>query len=50
MLNDFEQNLIINEQDLPRSINKFVNDFEDSDVIQLDSEFNCQQLRRLRNQ
>ena len=39
MLNDFEENLIINEQNLPRSINEFVNDFEDSDVIQLESEF-----------
>jgi len=38
MLNDFEANLIINEHDLPRSINEFVDDFEDSDVIHLETE------------
>ena len=39
MLNDFEENLIINEPNPPRSINEIVNDFEDSDVIQLESEY-----------
>ena len=39
MLNDFEEHLIINEPNPPRSINEIVNDFEDSDVIQLESEY-----------
>ena len=39
MQNDFEDNLIINEQNLPRSINVILKEFEDPDVVQLKTEF-----------
>ena len=39
MLNDFEENLIINEKNLPRSINAIFKEFEDTDVIQVETEF-----------
>ena len=39
MLNDFEDNLFINEKNLPRSINVIVKEFEDSDVVQPETEF-----------
>ena len=39
MLNDFEENLIINEHNLPRSINAIFKEFEDTDVIQVETEF-----------
>ena len=38
MLNNFEENLIINEKDIPRNINVFVENFERTDVIQLNTE------------
>ena len=38
MLNDFEENLIINEKDLPRTIDVIVKNFKKSDVIQFEIE------------
>jgi len=38
MLNDFEEKLIINEKDLPRTINVIVKNFKKSDVIQFETE------------
>ena len=39
MLDDFEENLINNEHNLPRSINVILKNFENPDVIQLETEF-----------
>ena len=39
MLNDFEDNLIINEQNLPRSINVILKNVENHDVVQPETEF-----------
>ena len=38
MLNDFEENLIMNEKDQPRSINVIMKNFENPDVIQFETE------------